>query len=158
MGSTMGNDDEFDTITSILAGRGATAGCRLRVFLRRIPRGIRPAGGGRANLERSWSASRRGSGRTSPDAYAESIHAGMRSVPSEPRAAVGAALVCPRDGATLTARSIGGGSFGLGYSRRREWLICPACRRSVLFDRKRGNEDLDGGVSRPWLCRSTAVD
>lgn len=56
-------------------------------------------------------------------------------------AAAGASLVCPRDGATLTARSIGGGSFGLGYSRRREWLICPVCHRSVLFDRKRGTRN-----------------
>ena len=45
---------------------------------------------------------------------------------------------CPRDGAILAPRTIGGGSFGLGYARRREWLICPACHRSVLFDRKRG--------------------
>jgi hypothetical protein len=45
---------------------------------------------------------------------------------------------CPRDGAAMTARSIGGGSFGLGYARRREWLICPQCRRSVIFDRERG--------------------
>jgi hypothetical protein len=45
---------------------------------------------------------------------------------------------CPRDGATMTLRQIGGGSFGLGYARRREWLLCPACRRSVIFDRERG--------------------
>lgn len=45
---------------------------------------------------------------------------------------------CPRDAATMTTRSIGGGSFGLGYSRTREWLICPVCRRSVIFDIKRG--------------------
>ena len=45
---------------------------------------------------------------------------------------------CPRDEATLTARHIGGGSFGLGYARKREWLICPTCRRSVIFDVKRG--------------------
>jgi hypothetical protein len=45
---------------------------------------------------------------------------------------------CPRDGATMTLRSIGGGSFGLGYARRRKWLLCPACRRSVIFDRERG--------------------
>ena len=45
---------------------------------------------------------------------------------------------CPRDGAAMTARSIGGGSFGLGYSRKREWLICSNCRRSVIFDIKRG--------------------
>ena len=48
---------------------------------------------------------------------------------------------CPRDGAALTSRAIGGGSFGLGYARRREWLICPECRRSVIFDRERGTRN-----------------
>ena len=48
---------------------------------------------------------------------------------------------CPRDGAAMTIRSIGGGSFGLGYARQREWLICPECRRSVIFDRKRGTRN-----------------
>lgn len=45
---------------------------------------------------------------------------------------------CPRCTVALTHRSIGGGSFGLGYHRSREWLLCPSCKRSVLFDRKRG--------------------
>jgi len=49
--------------------------------------------------------------------------------------------VCPRDGTPMTNRSIGGGSFGLGYARRREWLICPACRRSVIFDLRRGTRN-----------------
>lgn len=49
--------------------------------------------------------------------------------------------LCPRDGTPMTTRSIGGGSFGLGYSRKREWLICPACRRSVIFDLKRGTRN-----------------
>lgn len=48
---------------------------------------------------------------------------------------------CPRCGIPMSARSIGGGSFGLGYARRREWLICPRCRRSVLFDLKRGTRN-----------------
>lgn len=48
---------------------------------------------------------------------------------------------CPRCGVAMSARSIGGGSFGLGYARRREWLICPQCRRSVLFDLKRGTRN-----------------
>lgn len=48
---------------------------------------------------------------------------------------------CPRDGSVMTSRSIGGGSFGLGYARRREWLICPECRRSVIFDQKRGTRN-----------------
>ncbi len=51
------------------------------------------------------------------------------------------AATCPRCGVGMTVRSIGGGSFGLGYARRREWLICPRCRRSVLFDLKRGTRN-----------------
>jgi len=52
--------------------------------------------------------------------------------------AAGKPAICPRDGATMTSRAIGGGSFGLGYARRREWLICPTCKRSLIFDRRRG--------------------
>jgi hypothetical protein len=59
--------------------------------------------------------------RTIRDVYAKTGHA-----------------TCPRDGAAMSARSIGGGSFGLGYARKREWLICATCRRSVIFDVKRG--------------------
>jgi hypothetical protein len=55
--------------------------------------------------------------------------------------AAGGTVACPRDGATLTTRQVGGGSFGLGYARRREWLICPVCRRSVLFDVRRGTRN-----------------
>ena len=54
------------------------------------------------------------------------------------RFASGERPTCPRDGATLTVRNIGGGSFGLGYARRRRWLLCPTCRRSVIFDDARG--------------------
>jgi hypothetical protein len=49
--------------------------------------------------------------------------------------------VCPRDGGKMTTRSIGGGSFGLGYARSRQWLICPTCKRSVIFDQKRGTRN-----------------
>lgn len=68
---------------------------------------------------------------------------GVQYTPAEERAIREAAVrgekpVCPRCGVALTPRTIGGGSFGLGYARRREWLICPSCHRSVLFDRKRG--------------------
>jgi len=38
----------------------------------------------------------------------------------------------------MTHRPIGGGSFGLGYHRQREWLLCPSCKRSAIFDVKRG--------------------
>ena len=53
----------------------------------------------------------------------------------------GEKATCPRDGTRMTKRSIGGGSFGLGYSRQREWLICPTCRRSLIFDLKRGTRN-----------------
>jgi uncharacterized protein with PIN domain len=48
---------------------------------------------------------------------------------------------CPRCDVEMTSRPLGGGSFGLGYARRREWLICPKCRRSALFDVKRGTRN-----------------
>lgn len=51
--------------------------------------------------------------------------------------ATGAMPSCPRCGHAMTERAIGGGSFGLGYARKREWLICPICRRSALFDVRR---------------------
>jgi predicted RNA-binding Zn-ribbon protein involved in translation (DUF1610 family) len=46
--------------------------------------------------------------------------------------------VCPECGTAMMVRAIGGGSFGLGYARKRTWLLCPACRRSVIFDAERG--------------------
>ena len=66
--------------------------------------------------------------------------------PDEQRAireafAAGAMPACPRCGVAMTQRAIGGGSFGLGYARKREWLMCPKCRRSVLFDLKRGTRN-----------------
>ena len=66
--------------------------------------------------------------------------------PEEQRAlretvAAGGAPHCPRCGVAMTRRSIGGGSFGLGYARRREWLICPSCHRSAIFDVKRGTRN-----------------
>ncbi|MFY7923205.1 MAG: hypothetical protein ACOVSI_12400 [Gemmatimonas sp.] len=45
---------------------------------------------------------------------------------------------CPRCRVRMTHRPIGGGSFGLGYHRQREWLLCPSCRRSAIFDVRRG--------------------
>jgi hypothetical protein len=45
---------------------------------------------------------------------------------------------CPRCAVRMTHRPIGGGSFGLGYHRQREWLLCPSCKRSAIFDVKRG--------------------
>jgi hypothetical protein len=48
---------------------------------------------------------------------------------------------CPRCHVHMTERPIGGGSFGLGYARKREWLICPQCRRSAIYDVKRGTRN-----------------
>jgi uncharacterized protein with PIN domain len=45
---------------------------------------------------------------------------------------------CPRCNQPMRRKSLGGGSFGLGYARSRDWLICPSCRRSAIFDVKRG--------------------
>jgi transposase-like protein len=53
----------------------------------------------------------------------------------------GDASRCPRCDTPMTVRRIGGGSFGLGYARRREWLICPTCHRSAIFDAKRGTRN-----------------
>ena len=55
--------------------------------------------------------------------------------------AAGEPVQCPRCEVTMTARAIGGGSFGLGYARRREWLMCPHCRRSAMFDVRRGTRN-----------------
>ncbi|MDQ6888549.1 MAG: hypothetical protein M3068_14870 [Gemmatimonadota bacterium] len=46
--------------------------------------------------------------------------------------------LCPRCAVRMSSRPIGGGSFGLGYARSRQWLICPRCHRSAIFDVKRG--------------------
>jgi ribosomal protein S27AE len=46
--------------------------------------------------------------------------------------------LCPRCHVAMTRREIGGGSFGLGYARQRDWLICGKCRRSAIFDIHRG--------------------
>jgi ribosomal protein S27AE len=46
--------------------------------------------------------------------------------------------LCPRCNVGMTRREIGGGSFGLGYARQRDWLICGKCRRSAIFDIQRG--------------------
>jgi hypothetical protein len=53
----------------------------------------------------------------------------------------GAMPECPRCHIHMTERPIGGGSFGLGYARKREWLICPRCRRSAIYDLKRGTRN-----------------
>ncbi|MDZ7632546.1 MAG: hypothetical protein U5K74_14650 [Gemmatimonadaceae bacterium] len=50
---------------------------------------------------------------------------------------------CPRCAShpVMSRKGIGGGSFGLGYQRRRDWFVCPACHRSAIFDLKRGTRN-----------------
>ncbi len=50
---------------------------------------------------------------------------------------------CPRCVAhpAMIRKGIGGGSFGLGYQRKRDWFVCPSCRRSAIFDLKRGTRN-----------------
>ena len=48
---------------------------------------------------------------------------------------------CPRCLVRMTERPIGGGSFGLGSARKREWLICPRCHRSAIYDLRRGTRN-----------------
>ncbi len=48
---------------------------------------------------------------------------------------------CPRCLVHMTERAIGGGSFGLGYARKRDWLICPKCHRSAIYDIRRGTRN-----------------
>ncbi len=55
--------------------------------------------------------------------------------------AAGQPVRCPRCDAAMTSRAIGGGSFGLGYARQREWLMCTRCKRSAMFDVKRGTRN-----------------
>ncbi len=49
--------------------------------------------------------------------------------------------VCPICNVKMSHRDIGGGSFGLGYARKRDWLICGKCKRSAVFDIARGTRN-----------------
>lgn len=50
---------------------------------------------------------------------------------------------CPRCAShpAMSRKGIGGGSFGLGYQRKRDWFVCSHCRRSAIFDLKRGTRN-----------------
>lgn len=49
--------------------------------------------------------------------------------------------ICPICNVKMSHRDIGGGSFGLGYARKRDWLICGKCKRSAVFDIARGTRN-----------------
>jgi hypothetical protein len=70
------------------------------------------------------------------DHYTSAEQRAMRETMS-----AGTIPACPRCAIAMTERKIGGGSFGLGYARKREWLICPKCHRSALFDVRRGTRN-----------------
>lgn len=55
--------------------------------------------------------------------------------------AAGQPPICPRCNVKMSHRDIGGGSFGLGYARKRDWLICGKCKRSAVFDIARGTRN-----------------
>ena len=50
---------------------------------------------------------------------------------------------CPRCDShpAMSRKAIGGGSFGLGYQRKRDWFVCPRCHRSAIFDLRRGTRN-----------------
>ena len=134
MGSTMGSDSEFVAIVAGAPRRAASSADRLAVPARARPAGVRaPAIGGAVRQGRSH-----GGGPVTAD-QAQFTTDEQRQI----REAVssGQPPGCPRCGIVLTARTIGGGSFGLGYARRREWLICPKCHRSAIFNVKRGTRN-----------------
>ena len=55
--------------------------------------------------------------------------------------AAGDPPMCPICNVKMSHRDIGGGSFGLGYARKRDWLICGKCKRSAVFDIARGTRN-----------------
>ncbi|MFL5497853.1 MAG: hypothetical protein ACJ8AA_04785 [Gemmatimonadaceae bacterium] len=71
-----------------------------------------------------------------PDDAAQYTAAELQAIRAE--FAEGRMPKCPRCDVVMTRREIGGGSFGLGYARQRDWLICAKCRRSAIFDIHRG--------------------
>jgi transposase-like protein len=73
-----------------------------------------------------------------PAQYSADEQAGIRTA-----VLAGSAPVCPRCGShpTMSRKAIGGGSFGLGYQRKRDWFVCPSCHRSAIFDLKRGTRN-----------------
>ena len=138
LGSTMGNDAEFDAIVGELrAGR----------LLPPVD-SVYPLADGRAAFERL-----RERGAVRQDRRADRHERRTRRGTSRRRSAR-----CGRRARAASRRhvratggddraAIGGGSFGLGYARKREWLICPTCRRSVIFDREAtGREQLNSSV------------
>ncbi len=76
---------------------------------------------------------------TTPDERAQYTDAELRAL--REAFAAGRPVHCPRCDVAMSARNIGGGSFGLGYARQRQWLICARCRRSALFDVRRGTRN-----------------
>ena len=79
--------------------------------------------------------------RDAPDASAPAQYTAAEVAGIRDAFATAGVADCPICHVRMTERKIGGGSFGLGYARRREWLICPRCHRSALFDVRRGTRN-----------------
>jgi hypothetical protein len=82
-----------------------------------------------------------GSGSAADEERAQFAADEQAQVRAEWNASEGRSVACPRCAVAMHPRTIGGGSFGLGYARRRVWLLCPHCRRSVIFDAARGTRN-----------------
>jgi hypothetical protein len=83
----------------------------------------------------------------SADESAPEIQSGAAQYSAEDLAKIRASLgngdqpSCPICNVKMSHRDIGGGSFGLGYARKRDWLICGKCKRSAVFDIARGTRN-----------------
>ena len=119
LGSTMGNDAEFDAVVGALPRRPAP--CRRSTASIALD-------DGRAAFERLASGEQFGKVVVHAERVMSDEHAQFE--PAEQQAirdavAAGEKPRLPARRRDMTTRAIGGGSFGLGYARRREWLICP---------------------------------
>ena len=90
----------------------------------------------------------------SPDEQAQFEPDEQRAI--RERVAAGGTPVCPRDGTPMTSRSIGGGSFGLGYARRREWLICPVAGLRLFSGAPAGGASSSTSSADAQLSRGSA--
>jgi hypothetical protein len=79
--------------------------------------------------------------RSDPAASGSAQYAASEQQEIQRQVGEGAVPTCPRCRVAMHRRTIGGGSFGLGYARRREWFLCPGCHRSAIFDAVRGTRN-----------------
>ena len=137
MGSTMGNASGIRGGDNRAFRVAAAAGDRFGVRPRKRQRCIRAARQRAAVRQDRGARQLTESAQYTPDELTRIKDSFIASSSSD----------CPRCHVAMTQRPIGGGSFGLGYARRREWLICPRCHRSAIFDVSAGNAELASRLS-----------